>query len=412
MIKKRKVALFLVSILLMMQLFPVNAQAETIEKGDLNADGAFDLTDVVILQQWLLGKEATLANWQAADYVDDGQLNVLDLCQMKHALLQTDKNETEEILVTNVEELFLAVRNAQPGDVITVASGTYDYTTYWGAQKIDTAAAGTESAPITLKAADPENPPVFTGNDTASGYVLHLQGDYWIVENICFTYAQKGIVLDHSSHTIIRNCEVSHTGSEAIALRDGSSDCTIDTCYIHDTGEVTPGYGEGVYIGSAKSTTGFDYQCDYNTVKNCTFRNVAAEHVDVKEYTTGTEIYGCTFYGDGMSGENYAGSFIDIAGNDVSVHDNVGYRNGNPKIVAAFELHEQVDGWGYHCSFTDNTLYMDQPYGAEDTGRRMYVVDGWYSDISVKNNQVDYGEGLVLADSWEYYNTDNVTYLG
>ena len=72
---------------------------------------------------------------------------------------------------------------------------------------------------------------------------------------------------------------------------------------------------------------------------------------------------------------------------------------------------EQVQGWGYHCTFTGNTLYMDQPYGAEDTSRRMYVVDGWYSDFSVKNNLVDYGSGLTAADSWEYYNSDYVTYL-
>lgn len=106
-----------------------------------------------------------------------------------------------------------------------------------------------------------------------------------------------------------------------------------------------------------------------------------------------------------------AGSFIDIAGNNVNVQDNTGYRNGNENIVAAFELHEQVNGWGYHCTFTDNTLYMDQPYGAVYTSRRMYVADGWYSDFSVKNNKVDYGNGLTLADSWEYYNSDYVTYL-
>jgi parallel beta-helix repeat protein len=240
---------------------------------------------------------------------------------------------------------------------------------------------------------------------------MQITGDYWVVENIIFTKSQKGIVLDNSNHTIIRNCEIFNTGSEAIAVRDGSSYCTIEGSYIHDTGVNTPGYGEGIYIGSAKSKTEFDFNCDYTLVRDCTFKNVAAEHIDVKEYTTGTEICGCTFYGDGMTGENYAGSFIDISGNDVYVHDNVGYRNGNEKIVAAFELHEQVEGWGYHCTFTDNTLYMDQPYGAEDTSRRMYVVDGWYSDFSVRNNQVDYGNGLVPADSWEFYNSDYVTYL-
>ena len=54
---------------------------------------------------------------------------------------------------------------------------------------------------------------------------------------------------------------------------------------------------------------------------------------------------------------------------------------------------------------------MDRPYGEVDTERRMYVVDGWDTKFSVKNNKVDYGEGLVDADSWEFYNSDLVTYL-
>ncbi|MGN0575475.1 MAG: right-handed parallel beta-helix repeat-containing protein, partial [Ruminococcus sp.] len=349
-----------------------------ITEGDVNGDGEFDIADVVLFQKWLIAVPDTeLVCWEAGDFCRDNVTDVFDLCLMKQALINAMSQNI--IQVTNVEELFAAVRNAKPGDVIEVESGTYNYSEYQGAQKIDTAAEGTKAAPITLKAKDTENPPVFTGNRTENGYVMQITGDYWIVENIIFTTSQKGIVLDNSNHTVIRNCEIYNTGSEAVAVRDGSSGCVIESCFIHDTGVNTPGYGEGVYIGSAKSVTGFDYKCDNTLVKDCTFRNVAAEHIDVKEYTTGTEICGCTFYGDGMSGENYAGSFIDIAGNNVNVHDNVGYRNGNSKIAAAFELHEQVENWGYHCIFTDNTLYMDQPYGAEDTSRRMYVVDGWYS---------------------------------
>ena len=31
--------------------------------------------------------------------------------------------------------------------------------------------------------------------------------------------------------------------------------------------------------------------------------------------------------------------------------------------------------------------------------------------FSVKNNKVDYGEGLIDANSWEFFNSDYVTYL-
>lgn len=367
------------------------------------------LTGLVQLNHYLL-RETTLSAEQAKalDWSEDGICNVLDSVLLKRALLK--KNPVEIVSVTTVPELFAAIRTAQPGIVIQVAAGTYDYTIYENAKKIDTHVSGTADAPITLTAADPSNPPVFTGSSPEHGYVLQIAGDYWIVEHIQFQNAQKGVVLDNSNHTILRNCTVSNTGAEAIAIRDGSSYCQILTCSIHDTGLVKPGYGEGIYVGSAYSTTGFDYACDYNLIDGCTFRNIAAEHVDVKEYTTGTEISNCTFYGDGMSGENYAGSFLDICGNYCNVHDNIGYRNGNSKIVAAFELHEQVSGWGYDAVFENNTLYLDQPYGAVDTNRRMYVVDGWYSRFTVKKNQVDYGSGLRQAERSDYH-ADDVTIL-
>ncbi len=390
-------------------LQPVHALTANAAAGDVNNDGEFSVADMVLLSQYLLQNDTMSAEQAAnADINSDGVIDSFDLVALRKIIAapQPDKNI---VSVSTIDEIFEAVRNAQPGDVIEIAPGTYDYTVYYGAQKIDTAAEGTADAPITLTAADPENPPVITGTSTENGYVLQVTGDYWIIENIHFTNSQKGIVLDNSNNSIIRNCEVSNTGSEAIALRDGSSDCLVQNCYIHDIGLVTPGYGEGVYIGSSKTVSGFDYYCDNNVVDGCTFINVAAEHVDVKEYTTGTEIKNCTFYGDGMSGANYAGSFIDIAGNECNVHDNIGYRNGNSNIVAAFEIHEQVAEWGYRCSFRDNTLYMDREYGEVDTSRRMYVVDGWFADFTVKNNMVDYGSGLVEALP-EYYNSDYVTF--
>lgn len=388
----------------------INAHSDTAIRGDVNADGEFTIADVITLQKWLVAiPDVLLADWQMGDLYEDQKLNVFDFCIMKHELMS--EMTKDYIYVSTIDELFIAMREVKPGEVIRVAGGIYDYTAYQGAQKIDTSAEGIEGAPITLTAADPQNPPIITGTSAENGCVMQITGDYWILENLKITTSQKGIVLDNSNHSVIRNCEVYNIGSEAIAIRDGSSYCTVKDSYIHDTGIITPGYGEGVYIGSAKSVTGFDYKCDYNIVDGCTFKNVSAEHIDVKEYTTGTEIMNCKFYGDGMTSVNYAGSFVDIAGNNVNVHDNIGYRNNNPNIVAAFELHDQVDGWGYHCIFSDNTLYMDRMYGEIDTNRRMYVVDGWYSDFSVKNNRVDYGEGLVAADNWEYYNSDYVIYL-
>ena len=57
-------------------------------KGDVNADGAFNLADVILMQHWLLAEsDGTLVDWEAGDLYQDGILNVLDLCRMKQRLL-------------------------------------------------------------------------------------------------------------------------------------------------------------------------------------------------------------------------------------------------------------------------------------------------------------------------------------
>ncbi len=56
--------------------------------GDVNDDGEFNISDVVLLQKWLLAIPDThLSNWKAADFCIDDRLNILDLCLMKSQLI-------------------------------------------------------------------------------------------------------------------------------------------------------------------------------------------------------------------------------------------------------------------------------------------------------------------------------------
>lgn len=66
-------------------------EAKEIE-GDCNDDGSLNVSDVVLLQKWLLAVPDThLANWQAADLCKDNKLDVFDLCMMKRLLLSNNK---------------------------------------------------------------------------------------------------------------------------------------------------------------------------------------------------------------------------------------------------------------------------------------------------------------------------------
>lgn len=56
--------------------------------GDVNDDGIFNISDIVLLQKWLLAVPDTkLVNWKAADLCKDGRIDVFDLCLLKRKLV-------------------------------------------------------------------------------------------------------------------------------------------------------------------------------------------------------------------------------------------------------------------------------------------------------------------------------------
>lgn len=57
--------------------------------GDINMDGAFNITDVVLLQKWLLtAPDTVLPDWKAGDMNDDNRLDARDLSMMKRVLMK------------------------------------------------------------------------------------------------------------------------------------------------------------------------------------------------------------------------------------------------------------------------------------------------------------------------------------
>lgn len=58
-------------------------------KGDVNADGSFNIADVIMLQKWLIAEsDVSLTNWKAADLNGDNKLNSADLAMMKRELVK------------------------------------------------------------------------------------------------------------------------------------------------------------------------------------------------------------------------------------------------------------------------------------------------------------------------------------
>lgn len=57
-------------------------------RGDVNMDKQFNVTDLVLLQKWLLvSPDTTLADWKAGDLYEDNALDVFDLIMMRKMLI-------------------------------------------------------------------------------------------------------------------------------------------------------------------------------------------------------------------------------------------------------------------------------------------------------------------------------------
>lgn len=56
------------------------------QKGDINADGFVDSKDLVLLQEYVLGKVRELPDWKSGDMDEDGVLDAFDVCLMRKAV--------------------------------------------------------------------------------------------------------------------------------------------------------------------------------------------------------------------------------------------------------------------------------------------------------------------------------------
>jgi len=273
----------------------------------------------------------------------------------------TQAESTNKILVSNAQELHSALSNAKAGDEIILKEGVYSQEEWIGVWAVFySEASGTAENPIILRSENPEKPATICGVSQENKVALRIKGSYWNISDLKVCEASKGIFLEQSEHSVISGCEVYNTGTEAIHIIDNSSYNLVENCFVHDAGTVTPQYGEGVYIGSSHKTEGYGFDCHYNTVRGCQFGpNIAADHVDIKEFTIGNVVENCTFDGTGIKGENGGNSFVEIKGNNCTVRNNTCYRNENEIIPYAFDSNVQLEGWGQNNKIYDNTLYMD-----------------------------------------------------
>jgi len=146
---------------------------------------------------------------------------------------------SKTIDVKTAKELLQALLDVTPGDTIHLEDGSYH-------NKFIAEKSGTSGSPITI-----------TGSKNAiiSGYNygFWLKANYWIVKGFTITESNKGIVVENGNHNILENLTVHDIKQEGIHFRYNSADNILQHSEIYKTGLGSPGFGEGVYIGSAVS---------------------------------------------------------------------------------------------------------------------------------------------------------------
>ncbi|MCP2166785.1 right-handed parallel beta-helix repeat-containing protein [Goodfellowiella coeruleoviolacea] len=297
------------------------------------------------------------------------------------------------ISVSTADELVEALADAEPGDTIKLASGEYE-------GKFVATAKGTAKAPITL-----------TGSADAvltnTSYGLHLDGAaHWKLTGFTVRQAKKGIVLDNSNHVVIDKVTVSEIDEEGVHFRRASSDNIIRNSRITNTGLVKPEYGEGVYLGSAKSNwdsygeDGGPDRSDRNQVLNNRIGpGVAAEAVDIKEGTVDGVVRGNTFDGDGIAGENSADSWIDAKGNDYLIEGNTGTFSGDGALLDGYQTHSPLDGYGCGNTFRANDSDLGGADGYAINVTNQSKCDDEPNVVYDDNTVTGAGKGLTNIDT-------------
>lgn len=139
---------------------------------------------------------------------------------------------------------------------------------------------------------------------------------------------QEGVHFrDNSTNNVLRDSYISHTGL------DGTNSSGVNF-----------GEGAYVGSSGGLNEKGRHDRSDNNEIIYNRFSHTGAEAVDIKEGTSGTRVKFNQFNGVGMPIDNrFADSLIDIKGNNCEISDNkirLGYLNGERIQPNAIEVHE------------------------------------------------------------------------
>ncbi len=147
------------------------------------------------------------------------------------------------------EEFERIANQLRAGDELVLKGGTYSQTGRRAAT-----AKGTAEQPIVIRAAKGEKPLLTRPADNIDRHnnIEFVDCEYLIVRGLQFKGGSSGVRFIRGHHVTFEDCEISHTGNNALTMNSGNCDhFIVRRNHIHHTGLSTrgPTEGEGMYIG-------------------------------------------------------------------------------------------------------------------------------------------------------------------
>ena len=197
--------------------------------------------------------------------------------------------------VSNQVELAAALKAAQPGDTINLATGTYEeiqFRAEYGHR------SGTADAPITIQAAPGATPVIDPGGGSVSDRyaVAAINVKHVEIRGLDIRHGVFGALASGSRDVVFAHNDIHDVGLAGVVVNSStvngtlspSSQVTIRCNRIHRTGRTEPEYGEGIYLGSGKTGT-VDATTGVVVEGNDIF-SIANEAIDVKRHVTDVTI--------------------------------------------------------------------------------------------------------------------------
>jgi parallel beta-helix repeat protein len=190
------------------------------------------------------------------------------------------------------------------GDTLYVKAGTYNET-------LDiTGPAGSAGAPTVIRAY-PGQAVTIRGDGVNTGRLRINRTRHLTLEGFGVTNFNQGIFVEGSDHILLRNCAVYGVGQEGISIHSNSSYVTVEGCTVHDTG--TWKYnGEGIYVGRGDSAPVDVDNTNNVTLLRNTIYNTTDEAIELKIGTHDITVDGNTIHHANTALNGFGGAAIEV----------------------------------------------------------------------------------------------------